>query len=382
MPRTSILLPLALFAGLLASCAASRVAVERGTVADTAQLTLAASDYHRLPGWSDDTFAPAAATFVRSCARLPQGSDTALIDPAATRADFGRVGDWRPLCQLAAALPPGDEAAARQFFETRFTPALVGSKGATTGLFTGYWEVELNASLTREGPYQVPIYRRPPDLVDDRPYLDRGAIEDGALKGRGLEVAWLASLDDLLILQTQGSGRLRLADGSMLRLVYEANNGKKPVDIYRLMQDRNLIPAAQFSEKTVRAWMRDNPEAAAALRRENPEYVFFRPLKGDGPIGYQGAVLTAERSLAVDHSFIPLGVPLWLDARDKYRPLAVRRLVIAQDTGDGITGPLRGDFYWGSGPGAVARGSDFYADGHYWVLLPKKIAARMIVAAE
>jgi membrane-bound lytic murein transglycosylase A len=378
MSRFPFLLAAGLIGALMASCASSRVGGETTRVADTANLTLAPGDYRELPGWSDDRLAPAIAAFVKSCARLPQGSDDAPLDPAAQQADFGRVGDWRPLCRIAEKSPANDEAAARQFFESHFVPALVGSKGTSNSLFTGYWEVELNGSPSQGDAYQVPVYRRPPDLVDNQPYLDRGAIEDGALKGRGLEAVWLTSPDDLFVLQTQGSGRIRLPDGSMMRLVYEANNGRKPVDIYKLMHERGLIPEAQFSENTVRAWMRDNPDKAAALRRENPEYVFFQPLKGDGPLGFQGAVLTPERSLAVDHSFIPLGAPLWLDAQDKYRPVAVRRLVVAQDTGDGITGPLRGDFYWGSGLGAVARGADFYADGRYWVLLPKKIAARMM----
>jgi membrane-bound lytic murein transglycosylase A len=145
-----------------------------------------------------------------------------------------------------------------------------------------------------------------------------------------------------------------------------------------MLLDKGLIPAAQFSETAVRAWMRDNPDPAKELRRKDPLYVFFQERKGDGPVGYQGAVLTAERSLAVDHRYIPLGAPLWLDAHDKYRPVAVQRLVVAQDTGDGIVGPLRGDFYWGSGKAAQARGSDFFADGQYWVLLPKKVAGRTV----
>jgi membrane-bound lytic murein transglycosylase A len=371
-----------LFGALLASCSATRAGIDTITVSGTGRLTLAPSSYAQLAGWSSDRLAPALSAFVKSCARLPQSPDGAPLDPAARQADFGGVGDWRAVCHLAAAVPAGDETAARRFFESNFAPALVGSSGSATGLFTGYWEVELAGSWKREGPYQVPVYRRPPDLAANQPYLDRAAIDGGALAGRGLEAMWLTSPDDLFVLQTQGSGRVRLPDGAATRLVYEANNGRKPVDIYKLLMDRKLIPAAQFSEKSVRAWMRDNPEKAAALRRENPEYVFFRPLDGDGPIGAQGAVLTAERSLAVDHSFIPLGAPLWLDARDKYRPVAVQRLVVAQDIGDGITGPLRGDFYWGSGAPAVARGSDFYADGQYWVLLPKKVAARMVASAE
>jgi len=364
--------------GILASCAVSPVAFEPGKVTDTAQISLAPGSYHQLAGWSGDTVAQALPAFVKSCDRITKAqSDSAPLDPAATAANFGKVRDWRPLCQEAAALAPGDDAAARQFFEGSFTPVLIGSRGANKGLFTGYWEVELDGSRTQGGPYQVPVYRRPADLVAGRPYLDRAAIEDGALADKGLEVMWLKSADDLFVLQMQGSGRIRLEDGGTVRLVYEANNSQPFVDIYKMLLEQGAIPKAQFSETAVRAWMRDNPDQAKEMRRKDPLYVFFQELKGDGPVGYQGAVLTAERSLAVDHRFIPLGVPLWLDAHDKYRPVAVQRLVVAQDTGDGITGPLRGDFYWGSGKKAQARGSDFYADGQYWALLPRTVATRM-----
>jgi membrane-bound lytic murein transglycosylase A len=366
--------------GGLTSCAASRLAVEPGKMTDAAQLSLSPGNYQQLAGWSSDSVAQAVPAFVKSCDRLPKGqTDNAPIDPTAKHADFGHIRDWRPLCQLAANLPQGDDATARHFFEANFVPVLVGSKGGNSGLFTGYWEVELDGSRTQEGPYQFPVYRKPADL-SDKPYLDRAAIEDGALTGKGLEVVWLQSSDDVFVLQMQGSGRIRLSDGSAVRLVYEANNGQPFVDVYKMLLDGGDIPKAQFSEAAVRGWMRDNPDKAKELRRKDPLYVFFNERKGDGPVGYQGAVLTAERSLAVDHKYIPLGAPLWLDAHDKYRPVAVQRLVVAQDTGDGITGPLRGDFYWGSGKSAQARGSDFYAAGQYWVLLPKTVATRMVAS--
>ncbi|HTQ34626.1 MAG TPA: MltA domain-containing protein [Stellaceae bacterium] len=367
--------------GLFAACADRQVASEPGQISAAASISLLPGSYGRLPGWSSDNVAQAVPAFVKSCARFSQQQAAgAPLDANATDANFGTMRDWRPLCHQAAALPNGNEAVARRFFETHFTPVLVASKGTSKGLFTGYWEVELDGSRTRGGPYQTPVYRQPKDLVAGNPYLDRAAIEDGALAGKGLEVLWLKSPDDLFVLQMQGSGRIRLPDGGIVHLVYEANNGRPFVDIYKMMLDQGLIPKDQFSESAVRAWMHDNPEKAKELRRKDPLYVFFQELKGDGPVGYQGAVLTAERSLAVDHKYIPLGAPLWLDAHDKYRPVQVQRLVVAQDTGDGIVGPLRGDFYWGSGKGAQSRGSNFYADGQYWVLLPKDVAVRMVAS--
>ena len=377
--------------GVLASHSVSPVAFEPGKITDIAQISLAPGSFSELSGWSGDNVAQALPAFVRSCDRLGKqqqaaatgpgaSSGNAPIDASASGANFGTMRDWRPLCQQAAALPAGDTAAARRFFEGNFQPVLIGSKGGTKGLFTGYWEVEVEGSRSQGGPYQTPVYGQPKDLVIGKPYLERGAIEDGALAGKGLEVMWLKSPDDLFVLQMQGSGRIRLPDGSAVRLVYAANNSRPFVDIYKMLLDEGAIPKEQFSEAAVRAWMRDNPDKAKEMRRKDPLYVFFQELKGDGPVGYQGAVLTAERSLAVDHKYIPLGVPLWLDARDKYRPVQVQRLVVAQDTGDGIVGPLRGDFYWGSGKGAQARGSDFYADGQYWALLPRTVVTRTLAS--
>lgn len=365
---------------VLASCAGP---LGPARTAGTVPVSFAANNWSELSGWSGDDVAQALPAFVKSCTRMAQNQpDSAPLDPSAQGADFGRVGDWRPLCRQAAALPASDQNAARRFFERSFLPMLVASRGNSHGLFTGYWEPEVDGSRTRGGPYQFPVYRAPPDLVAGKPYLDRTAIEAGALAGKGLEVAWLKSADDVFVLQMQGSGRIRLPNGGVERLVYQANNNRPFVDIYQMMLDQGLIPRAQFSESTVREWMRDNPAAARELRRKDPLYVFFQPRRGDGPVGYEGAVLTAERSLAVDHRYIPLGVPVWLDAHDKYRPVAVQRLVVAQDIGDGIVGPLRGDFYWGSGKQAQARGSNFYADGQYWVLLPRTVATRAMASLD
>lgn len=380
MYRVLKALAIVLLGGLAAGCVPGDM--PGGPVRTAAvPLDLAPVSYGQLPGWSADNIAQAVPAFVRSCERLiRQQADGAPLDPSATGADFGRVQDWRPLCQEAAALPHGNDMAARRFFESNFVPVLVASRGQTQGLFTGYWEVELAGSRTRQGPYQTPIYRLPPDLKPDRAYLTRAQIEEGALSGKRLEILWLKSPDDLFALQTQGSGRVHLAGGGTVHLVSTGTNRREAVDVGQLLLDGGEIARADYSQENVRAWMRAHPQQARQLRREDPSYTFFAERRGDGPVGYQGTVLTAERSLAVDHHYIPLGAPLWLDAQDKYRPVAVRRLVVAQDTGDAISGPLRGDFYWGSGAEAVARGANFYADGRYWVLLPKNVATRMVAS--
>ncbi|MBV9859292.1 MAG: murein transglycosylase A [Alphaproteobacteria bacterium] len=357
---------------LLAGCAGQPFGPGAARLSGPEQLSLAPASYTQLAGWSDDRAAAAVPAFLKSCARLTGLPDAAALDAKAGGTSFGTVGEWRSLCRSAAALPPGDDTAARRFFESNLTPYRAGDRGDPDGLFTAYYEAEVKGSRERRGPYQTPVYRRPAELASLRPYLDRGAIEDGALAERSLEVMWLADPADLLTLQTQGSGRVRLEDGSVVRLGYDGNNGRRPVALDQLLVSRGEIPAAQLSQQAVRAWMLSYPAQARTIRRANQAYVFFRELKGDGPVGAEGAVLTPGRSLAVDRRFVPLGMPLWLEASDRYSSARVNRLMVAQDTGDGIEGPVRGDIYWGSGAEAAAHGGDFYADGRYFLLLPRR----------
>lgn len=334
-------------------------------------------DFQQLPGWWQDRVTAAVPVFLRSCARFWPQPDSAPLDPAAP-GWFGTVGDWRPLCRQAAVLPPGNDHAARAFFETNFQPVIVDDAANGQALVTGYYEVELEGSRHRRGRFQTPVYRRPPDLVAGHTYLDRAAIENGALARRGLELLWLADPDDLLVLQTQGSGRVRLTDGSVVHLMYDTNNSRPYLQVENRLKERGFIPPDQFSNASVRAWMRQNKAEARAIRRENPGYVFFREIRGDSPVGAQGAVLTPERSLAVDHKYLPLGIPLWLDAQDWFRPVAVQRMVVAQDAGDTISGPDHADLYWGSGSAGQRQAADFYASGRYYIMLPRKLTAPLL----
>jgi membrane-bound lytic murein transglycosylase A len=291
--------------------------------------------------------------------------------------DFGRVGDWRSFCEAAQALPSGNDAAAREFFETGFIPFAVEDYGNAEGLFTGYYEIELNGSRQRQGRYQSPLYRKPPDLGTDPP--TRAEIEDGALAGRGLEFLWVDDPADAFFLQIQGSGRVRLNDGSTVRVGYDGQNGHPYVPVGRLLIERGVIPRDKLTMAAIRSWMKQNLEAGAALRRENPSYVFFREIKGDGPIGAEGAALSAERSIAVDRKFVALGIPVWLEADERFAAAdSVRRLMVAQDTGGAIKGPVRGDVFWGTGEAAGARAGAMNASGRYYLLLPKAVARRLV----
>lgn len=297
-------------------------------------------------------------------------------------ADFGRVGDWRASCEAAAAVPKDDAAAAHRFFEEYFTPLAVADYGENEGLFTGYYEIELKGSRRRWGRYQSPIYRRPPELGPNFRF-SRAEIEDGVLAGRGLELFWVDDPIDAFFLQIQGSGIVRLKNGRAVRVGYDGQNGRPYVPVGRLLIERGAIERAALTMTSIRVWMKEHPAAGAALRREDPSYVFFREVAGAGPIGAEGVALTPERSIAVDRAFIALGIPIWVEADARFASAEpVRRLVVAQDTGGAIKGPVRGDLFWGSGGAAGLRAGATNARGRCYLLLPRSVAARLDPAAK
>jgi membrane-bound lytic murein transglycosylase A len=301
--------------------------------------------------------------------------DAAALDPVSSAVDYGRVRDWRALCQAAETVTPGDDSAARQYFEAGYVPFSVADNSGSEGLFTGYYEIELNGSRRRHGHYRTPIYRRPPESGS---HYSRAEIEDGVLSGRGLELFWVDDPIDAFFLEIQGSGRVRLRDGRTIRVGYDGQNGFPYVAVGRLLVERKILPRAKVTMDAIRTWMREHPQEGTRLRRENPSYVFFREIPGDGPIGAEGVVLTPERSIAIDRTFIGLGIPIWLDADEQFAAEeGIRRLAIAQDTGGAIKGPVRGDFFWGTGSDAGSRAGLMNARGRYYLLLPRSVAGRL-----
>ncbi len=359
------------------------------------RLTLAPVSFAALPGWSDDRVAEALPALQRSCARLLKA------DPARSLGIAGRVGDWRPFCDAIAG--PMDEAALRRVVERELQPVLAGNNGAAEGLFTGYFEASLNGSRSRGGRYTVPILGAPRDLVSVdlgefrdslkgqriagrvvdnrlRPYEDRAAIGRGALGDRAPVLLWADSEADAFFLHVQGSGRVTLPDGREVRLNYAAQNGHAYTAIGRTLIERGALTPETVSMQTIRAWLAANPGEAASVMNSNPSYVFFRETAArpdEGPQGAEGVPLTAGRSLAVDRAFLPLGLPVWLDATrpaaDGSVDLPLRRLMVAQDTGGAIRGPVRGDVYWGHGPEAADIAGRMKHRGRYFLLLPRSV---------
>ncbi len=323
--------------------------------------------------------AAARTAFLTSCPSIVKRTDASGLT---------RGADWQAACDAARA---GGDALA--FFANNFEAVTVGAGQAFA---TGYYEPEIKGSRERRSGYQVPIYRRPPDLIDvdlglfsdtlkGRKirgqvqgsklglYPDRAAIDGGVLAGKGLEIAWAADPIEFFFLQVQGSGLIELPDGDIMRIGYDTQNGRDYTGIGKLLKDRGMLAPGQSSMQGIKAWLRANPDQARAILHENKSFVFFRELGGPGPLGAMGYPVTGRMTVAADPAFIPLGAPVFLslDRAD------ASGLWIAQDTGGAIKGPNRVDTYWGSGDAAAAIAGGMSARGNGWLLLPRGTLARL-----
>ena len=393
-----------------------------------------------LDGWADDDHASAFATFYASCrpiaranalraeaAQFPrdwpvrtQPAADAHKRPAQDDAD-ARKWPIRPrppsfppefrsvrsaleqVCARAVTAGQLDPGAARQFFEANFVPVRIRKLGDLAGFLTGYYEPIVDGSRFPTREFPVPLYRRPRDLVAPGivagapfpntgrafrqtptgelvPYYDRGEIEDGALDGQHLEICWLRSAADALSVQIEGSARVRLEDGTLLRVSYDAHNGYPFVSVSRLLIERRLVAPEETSIQRIREWMHDNPDGAKAVRRQNRQVVFFRivGLNDDTEaIGAQGIPLTAGRSIAVDKALHVYGTPFFIEADlplpGPPSPSPFRRLMIAQDTGSAIVGPARADLFFGAGEEAGQMAGRIQQSGRFAMLVPREL---------
>lgn len=329
----------------------------------------------------------ALASFVESCPRLTTRTDTSGLT---------RPEDWHSACQAASGWANGD---AQRFFAQYFETARIGDGAAFA---TGYYEPEIAGVRTRRPGFEVPVYGMPNDLVrawpEDMPqsertgqpplgrydaggkfvpYYNRTEIEEGALAGRGLEIAWAADPVEFFFLQVQGSGRLRAPDGSVIRIGYAGQNGRGYTGIGTVMRQRGLLGdgPGQYpgSMQGIMQYLREHPADGRDLMRLNESWVFFRELTGDGPLGALGVPVRAESSVAADPNFVPLGAPVWLDL-DRAE---VDGLWIAQDTGGAIKGANRFDTFWGAGTQARTVAGGMSGRGQALLLLPKGTLARL-----
>ncbi len=327
------------------------------------------------------------ASFVESCPRLLARNDASGLT---------RKEDWREPCSAANTWGKGNAAS---FFTTYFETARIGDGAAYA---TGYYEPEIAGVRTKSAGYDVPVYAMPPDLVrgwydgmaqTERtgkqplgrydssgrfvPYFERAEIENGALGGKGLEIAWAKDPVEFFFLQIQGSGRLRAPDGSVLRIGYAGQNGREYAGLGSLMRDRGLIGSGpgQYpgSMQGIMAYLRDHPEEGRALMRKNKSWVFFRVLNGDGPLGALSVPVRRRVSVAADPAFVPLGAPVWLDLDRK----DANGLWVAQDTGGAIKGANRFDTFWGVGDNARQVAGGMSGRGQALILLPRGVLSRI-----
>ncbi|TNF71995.1 MAG: murein transglycosylase [Acidobacteria bacterium] len=362
------------------------------------RIVLEAVELADLPGWEEDLLAEALPALRRSC-EVVNGWTDADTDNGDTFGAALRLEHWQGICVRLGELGPGDEEPLRALIASELRPYAVSNRGEPEGLFTGYYEPTLAGSRRPTERYRFPLYRRPPELVtvnlgDFRedlrgrrlagrvedgalsPYLDRFEIEAGGLADRELELAWVDDPYDAFFLHVQGSGRVELEEGGFLRVGYAGQNGHPYFAIGRALVDSGVMTLEEVSLQSIRAWLEANPEEAPEVLAQNPSFVFFRELEEEGPVGSLGVVLTPERSLAVDSTFVPLGLPVWVDtaapAGDPDAPdRAFRRLMVAQDTGGAIRGPVRGDIFWGPGQIAAHISGHMKHPGRLWLLLPR-----------
>ncbi len=353
-------------------------------------------------GWSEDDHLQAYRAFRASCRPIA----AERTPPADPKADNPKAlgTSLRDPCRAARALDISDGAKAKAFFEDHFLPLRISRLGEGDGFVTGYYEPVIDGSRTQTEVYNVPVYRRPSNLfvrgfnqdspslpnkgqvfrkIGRRklvPYYDRGEIEDGAIAGRGLEICWLKSQTDLLFSQIQGSARVRLEDGSTIRINYDAHNGYPYTAVGRILIDRGIIPKEQMSMQKIREWMDQNPDGAKELRRQNRAYVFFREVDlsdKDEAVGAQGVPLTPGRSIAVDKALHVYGTPFFIEGElpieSEVSKTPFHRLMIAQDTGSAIVGPARADLYFGAGVEAGKVSGRLRHNMHFVMLVPKSL---------
>lgn len=343
--------------------------------------TLLPVDFASLPGWTDDDVASAYAVFLSGCPAMRARPE------------------WAAVCALAPI--DADTTAKRRYFESAFEPRqIVAADGRAEGLLTGYYEPLLRGSRVRDERHRYPLYGVPDDLVSVDladlypelkglrlrgrlvgrrlvPYYARADIDAGRGAPVGRELAWVDDAVELFFLQVQGSGRIRLATGDMLRVGYADQNGHPYRSIGRLLVERGELTVDQASMQGIKAWGTRHPDRLAGLLAENPSYVFFRELPANdaGPPGSLGVPLTAGRSLAVDPRVVPLGAPVFIETAMPGSNEPLRRLMVAQDTGGAIKGPIRADYFFGFGDAAGELAGRMRQPLRMWVLLPRATAA-------
>ena len=362
------------------------------------KLTLTAAKFADVPGWTDDKLAEAVPSFLSSCAKLGELKDG---DPIGVDGHGGTAKQWRHACAAAAKVPAGDDAAARTMFEAEFVAYVAAGKTGPTGKLTGYDDQEMHGSRKKQGKYTVPVLARPDDLVtldlgkfttdghgrhlwgrldkdgELQPYYTRAEIRGGVLASKKLELLYVNDPVDLLFAQIEGSAKVVMDDGSTVWLNFAGKNGRAYKGIGAALRGAGALPKGTGTMQNIRKWLSDNPTRYDEIVDQDASYVFFKESPLPGAVGSQKTILTARRSIAVDRAFIAMSTPVWVETRVPKIGLAEtylwHQLLIAQDTGGGILGAVRGDIYWGDDADANELGGRMGGPGKFWLLLPKGV---------
>lgn len=347
------------------------------TIKGKGNVKLTQVDFENLDGWQSTDYRLSLLSFLNSCqkmAKMPQ-----------SRALGGQIGevtaaDFRDVCEIGQAVKGMSDLQIKNYFENWFKPFLVATKsGESNGLFTGYYEAQLRGSKIKNDIYKYPIYARPKDLTGSEPYLTRAQIENGALQNRDLEILYVDDKVDLFFMHIQGSGRVTLPSGAILRLSFAARNNQPFTAISNYLAENKYIERSKMSADSVKDWLRANPDKADEAMNINAAYIFFKISDLEYVVGAQGVALTPEHSLAVDSDIIPYGLPIWVETsikknggKEKYS-----NLFIAQDTGSAIKGTVRGDIFFGHGKEAETKASSMATAGKYFIFLPNNVADKI-----
>jgi len=354
-------------------------ATSPATVAAPAMTLFTPSTWEMLPEWTTIDLTPAWPALLQSCRVLKTKPQ------------------WQQVCAGTALVDKNDNEAQRKFYEDKLAPfQIFNSDGTENGVITGYYEPLLKGSRFKSKRFPYPLYAAPddmltidlgdayPQLKGQRlrgrlsgkrvvPYFNRAEIDAGTEGLKGRELFWVENAVELFFLQIQGSGRIELADGRQIMVGYADQNGHPYVSIGKKLIEMGEMKLEEASMQGIKAWGEKNPDKLTALLEMNPSYVFFRelPVHLTAPLGALGVPLTNEYSIAIDPKNIPLGSPVFLATTRPNTTIPLNRLMLAQDTGGAIRGPVRADFFWGFGEKAGAQAGRMKQQGRMWVLFPK-----------
>lgn len=356
-----------------------------GCQRDTERLFAKQISFQDLPGFESDALGKASLALHRSCHVTRNKLNQSYIVPEGVALN-GSMSEWEPFCKsIEEAVFQNDDKPlsnqqTRNIIKKHLTPYIISLNGHSKAQLTGYYEPLLHGSLKKTKRFKIPLYREPSNLEKKRygisTKIPRRQIVKGALNGYGLEIVYVDSAIDAFFLEIQGSGRIILNDGRVMRVGFKSHNQHKYHPIGKTLVEEGHLPKNNVTMQSIKKWLKQNPHKAQEIMNSNESYVFFtirsidknsRHNMADGPFGSQGVKLTAKRSLAVDTKYISLGTPLWIVNDDNH----LSRLMVAQDTGGAIKGGLRGDFFWGFGHHAENHAGTMNTMADMYMLLPR-----------